>query len=80
MTEIRYIAVPPRRFRLNRTDGTVVETTLIGLWRRVPASGAGRDNEIIGCKVRLGDGMEVPLDQLMNEWGETTLGTPDLHD
>ncbi len=78
MTQIRYVEVTPRRFRLQRAK-EVVETQLIGLWRTVPRAGTAERTRLVGWNLRLEDGNEIPLAELMAEWGDTTVGTPDLH-
>ncbi|MBF6136645.1 hypothetical protein IU501_27085 [Nocardia otitidiscaviarum] len=78
MTEIRYFEIDPRRFRLTRAN-EVVETKLIGCWKRVPVTEGEfvRGDPTVGLKLRLKDGREVALDQLILEWGDAAVGTPD---
>ncbi|WP_143876239.1 hypothetical protein [Nocardia fluminea] len=79
--QIRYIPRPlPSRFRLERESGAVVETQLVGEWKIHPSEPGEffRGDNVVGWMVRLEDGTEWPLDQLLGLWGETKVGTPDL--
>ncbi|MFD4442652.1 hypothetical protein ACFWPK_23055 [Nocardia sp. NPDC058519] len=71
---------PPRRFRLTRANGDVVETQLIGTRIRIP-DGVERGNDgVDDWKVRLLDQTEHWVRELGELWGETVLGTPDVRD
>jgi hypothetical protein len=56
----------------------MVQTTLIGEWRRRPEHPGEfvRGNPAVGWKVRLEDGTEIALDELMDRWGETAMCIP----
>jgi hypothetical protein len=59
-----------------RSTGEVVETTLVGIWREVPPKSTG--SSAVDWVVRLEDGTRVTVGELMQQWGEEHLGTPDL--
>ncbi|MFF2551802.1 hypothetical protein ACFVUS_12430 [Nocardia sp. NPDC058058] len=82
MEEVKYVPLmEPRRFRLGRSDKTIVETQLIGLWKvyETDPEKFRRGDNLVGWKVRLDNGREVSVAELMYEWGETTLSTPDIN-
>lgn len=63
---------PPRQFRLKRANGDVVETQLV---RKLVVIEGGRPSEdLAGFIVRLEDGTETTLGDLLLHWGETTVG------
>lgn len=82
MANLRDVSVAPRRFRLTRgiDDQTVVETTLIGVRKWYPEEGEYlRGNPVVDWQVRLEDGSEHWVrDELVDLWGETILGAPDM--
>ncbi|MFI5720207.1 hypothetical protein [Nocardia sp. NPDC051750] len=58
---------PPRRFRLRRENGEVVETQLIRKRRELPSGKV----DLAHLVLRLEDGTETTLGDLVSEWGET---------
>ncbi|WP_043732520.1 hypothetical protein [Nocardia asiatica] len=76
MTLYGFVEVsPPMRFRLTRANGDVVKTQLV---RKLVVIEDGRPSEdLAGFIVRLEDGTETTLGDLLLHWDETTVGLLD---
>ncbi|MFC9768005.1 hypothetical protein [Rhodococcus jostii] len=80
MTAIGYTTITfskPIRFRISRADDTVVETETIGRIAQVEDQAVRGAVDFLGFILRLEEGEEITLAELMHRWGEEHVGLLD---